>query len=282
MGFGSQLSYSPKGLRLRDCAQLLPKGNTVLDLMVACDCMKSTGAWLVLLGSINAAVGMQLFRRGRLKYPTGGQLTALLPSLPHTRHQESAEAEDGLSQAASSPHHRRITHTHTQTHPHQQQRSAHCASTVAATHKTPRECEAEDGLSQPASSPHHRRVTHTHTQTHPHQHRRSAHCASTLAATHKTPRECGGGGSHRLRLHSRSWFSARRGDVRCGDALRVERVILHTNCTQTVPYGYPSPAVAVCTVPSGSGPRRSFGNTHYATHYGKDWCRRRLQAQVAA
>ena len=128
----------------------------------------------------------------------------------------------------------------------------------------------------------HRRVTHTHTQTHPHQHRRSAHCTSTVAATHKTPRECGGGGSHRLRLHSRSWFSARRGDVRCGDALRVERVILHTNCTQTVPYGYPSPAVAVCTVPSGSGPRRSFGNTHYATHYGKDWCMRRLQAQVAA
>ena len=118
--------------------------------------------------------------------------------------------------------------------------------------------EAEDGLSLPASSPHHRRITHTHTQTHPHQHRRSAHCTSTVAATHKTPRECGGGGSHRLRLHSRSWFSARRGDVRCGDALRVERVILHTNCTQTVPYGYPSPAVAVCTVPSGSGPKRRW------------------------
>ena len=97
------------------------------------------------------------------------------------------------------------------------------------------------------------------------------------SATHKTPRECGGGGSHRLRLHSRSWFSARRGDVGCGkrDALRVEWVIFKAPRTQTVAYTNHVSAVVVGTVPSGprSGPRRSFGrgvDTHYATHYGKD------------
>ena len=72
------------------------------------------------------------------------------PSLPHTRQQESAEAEDGLSPPASSPHHRRVTHTHTQTHPHQHRRSAHCTSTVAATHKTPREC---GGGGRPSTAP---------------------------------------------------------------------------------------------------------------------------------